>query len=127
MYFLAHTEATWGIAWTCNDSVVSISADGAIKHWDSTSGEVSQSLPPHALGLVSLSVSRDGQHVLYNSLEGLTSLWDLETGKTIGRSESYVRSGHDIEPSKSVRLTPQMNPEYLNSSASLVCILTPQR
>lgn len=104
---LAHTDAVWGVSWTKNDTVVSISADGSIKQWTSSSGALYQpskasedyKVPsPHTLGLVSLSVSPDGQHALYNSLEGLTCLWNLETGKMEGTFESYVRAGENVEP-----------------------------
>ncbi|KDQ63966.1 hypothetical protein JAAARDRAFT_201435 [Jaapia argillacea MUCL 33604] len=101
-----HTDAVWGISWTATDSVLSVSADGRIKKYDSTSGQVSHALPPHTLGLVSLSVSPDGRQALYNSIEGLTSLWDLENGEVVGKFESYVRSGGEGEPSWSVSLNP---------------------
>ncbi len=52
------------------------------------------------LGLVSLSVSPDAKYALYNTIEGLTSLWDLTTGDIVGKYESYNRSsgGGDVEP-----------------------------
>jgi WD repeat-containing protein 61 len=78
---------------------MSISADGSIKQWDSLFGQVAHALPAHTLGLVSLSVSPTGKHALYNSIEGLTCIWDLESGEVVGRHESYVRSGSEpIEP-----------------------------
>lgn len=89
----AHNDAIWGIACaSLYDRTVSISADGSIKAWDSTVGQVSHSQPPHPLGLVSLSLSNDGNHALYNSIEGLTTLWDLENAKIVGRFESYAKS-----------------------------------
>jgi hypothetical protein len=42
---------------------------------------------------VSLSVSPSEQQALYNSIEGLTSLWDLQSGEIVGQYASYVRSG----------------------------------
>lgn len=97
----AHTDAVWAVAWTANDAAVSISADGSIKRWDSTSGQPAHALPAHALGLVSLSISPDGRFALYNSLEGLTSLWDLENGDIVGKHESYVRKEGSGEPGAS--------------------------
>jgi len=85
--------------------VVSISADGVIKRWNSTSGQVMRTVPAHTLGLVSLSVSPDGGHALYNSIDGTTFLWDLEGGAIVGKHESYTRSG--AEPSWSVSLNPK--------------------
>lgn len=97
----AQTDAVWGATWTQTDSVISISADGSIKQFNSSSGQVSHSLPPHTLGLVSLDVDPSGRQALFNSLEGLTCLWDLESASVIGRYESYSRTGSDpIEPGK---------------------------
>lgn len=97
--FEAHGDAVWGISWTAKDNaVVSISADGIIKRWNSASGQVMHTAPAHTLGLVSLSVSPDGRYALYNSVDGTTFLWDLETGAIVGKHESYTRPG--AEPCK---------------------------
>lgn len=101
-----HGDAVWDISWTAKDNaVVSISADGIIKRWNSASGQVMRTAPPHTLGLVSLSVSPDGRYALYNSVDGTTFLWDLETGTIVGKHESYARPG--AEPSWSVSLNPR--------------------
>ncbi|KAJ4478644.1 WD repeat-containing protein 61 [Lentinula edodes] len=113
----AHTDAVWGVSWTNYDNVVSISADGSIKQWASSSGEpyrppnssTDYQVPsPHTLGLVSLSVSPDGRRALYNSLEGLTSMWNLETGKREGTFESFMREegAGNAEAAWSVSLSP---------------------
>ena len=82
--------------------MLSVSADGVIKQWDSISGQVSRSRPPHTLGIVSLSCDAKGERALWGSLEGLVCLWDLSTGKgQEGRWESYVRTGREeggVEP-----------------------------
>lgn len=97
----AHVDAVWDISWSPNDTTISISADGSIRQWDSTSGQVSRSLPAHPLGLISLSVSPNGEKALFNSIEGLTSLWDLHSGEIVGKHESYTRTGTDpAEPCK---------------------------
>ncbi|KAJ3488517.1 hypothetical protein NLI96_g2788 [Meripilus lineatus] len=102
------SDAVWGVTWTQTDSVISISADGSIKQFNSSSGQVSNSLQPHTLGLVSLDVDPLGRHALYNTLEGLTCFWDLESGNVLGRYESYTRTGPDpIEPAWSVSLHPK--------------------
>ncbi|KII94561.1 hypothetical protein PLICRDRAFT_33361 [Plicaturopsis crispa FD-325 SS-3] len=104
-----HVDAIWDIAWSPDDTVLSASADGTIKQWDSAAGQVKHARPPHTLGLVSLSVSPTGQYVLYNSLEGLTCLWDTTRGEIVGKFESYLRgsSSEDGEPSWSVSLNPR--------------------
>ncbi|KAK7054143.1 WD40-repeat-containing domain protein [Favolaschia claudopus] len=105
-----HSDAVWGASWTPSDTVISISADGSIKQWAAASGDrhpPNVEFPaPHTLGLVSLSVSPDGNRALYNSIEGLTSLWDLTNGEVVGKFESYSRSNEDSEPSWSVSLHP---------------------
>lgn len=50
------------------------------------------------LGIPSLSVSPLGTHALYNTLEGLTCLWDLESGEVVGKHESYTRTAEQPEP-----------------------------
>ncbi|KAI1798096.1 WD repeat-containing protein 61 [Ganoderma leucocontextum] len=104
-----HSDAVWAVNWTTADTVLSVSADGVIKQWDSISGQVSRSRPPHTLGIVSLSVDPTGKLALYNTLEGLTSLWDLEDGEVKGSFESYARSAgaEATEPSWSVSLNPR--------------------
>ncbi|KAL1943896.1 hypothetical protein VTO73DRAFT_3714 [Trametes versicolor] len=102
-----HSDAVWAVSWTNADTVLSISADGSIKQWDSVSGQVSRTRPPHTLGLVSLSVDPSGKQALYNTLEGLTCLWDLDDGELKGTFESYARTAESTEPSWSVSLNPK--------------------
>jgi len=106
-----HSDAIWGASWTENETVISISADGSIKQWSAASGKPYPSnatFPtPHTLAQVSLSVSLDGNKALYNSIEGTTSLWNLENGEVVATFESYATRGTDCEPSWSVSLNPQ--------------------
>ena len=92
----AHSDAIWGISWTQNDTAISISADGSVKQWSAASGQPhppNATFPtPHTLAQVSLSVSLDGKKALYNSIEGHTSLWNLENGEIVASFESYVRT-----------------------------------
>ncbi|KAF8520736.1 WD repeat-containing protein 61 [Hysterangium stoloniferum] len=97
-----HTDAIWATKWTERDTVVSISADGSIVQWDSQSGQQINSLPPHTLGLISLSVSQAGDKALFNSIEGLTRLWDLTGGAVLGTHESFVRASGAAEQSEPV-------------------------
>ncbi|KIK98995.1 hypothetical protein PAXRUDRAFT_823219 [Paxillus rubicundulus Ve08.2h10] len=97
----AHSDEIWDISWTANDTVISASADGTVKQWDSTSGQVSMARAPHNLAIVSLSASPDGRFVLYNGLDGTTCLWDLQTDALVGRHKSYDRSAVEgAEPCK---------------------------
>ncbi|KAL4265100.1 WD40/YVTN repeat-like-containing domain superfamily protein [Pleurotus pulmonarius] len=115
------TEGVWGVKWTATESVVSVSADGSIRQWSSDNGtphpaDVNKP-PPHTLGLISLSVSPDGQRALYNSLEGTTAMMDLSNGEIVGKFESYVRSSEGAEPSWSVSLNPK-GETYASSGSS---------
>ncbi|KAF8641284.1 hypothetical protein AX16_010063 [Volvariella volvacea WC 439] len=105
-----HSDAVWGAVWTVNDTVISISADGSIKQFASTTGQPyppNATFPtPHSLGLTCLSVTPDGNKALFNSLEGLTQLWDLSSGSIVGKYESYTRSGGEKEPAWSVSIHP---------------------
>lgn len=95
----AHSDAIWGALWTHTDAVLTASADGTIKQWDAASGQLSRAQPAHTHGLVSLDVNPTGTRALYNSLEGLTTLWSLESGEVEGTFESYARSGDEqVEP-----------------------------
>ncbi|KAF5321064.1 hypothetical protein D9619_000132 [Psilocybe cf. subviscida] len=106
-----HSDAIWGVAWTANDTVISASADGSVKQFSAVGGQPhppNATFPtPHSLAQVSLSVSPDGRRALYNSIEGLTKLWNLENGEILGTLESFVRTKEDSEPSWSVTLNPK--------------------
>lgn len=54
---------------------------------------------------------------MYNSIEGLTSLWDLGTGEVVGKYESYARTTDDAEPSWSISLNPK-NETYASCGRS---------
>ncbi|KIY73293.1 WD repeat-containing protein 61 [Cylindrobasidium torrendii FP15055 ss-10] len=120
----SQSDSIWDVVWTKNDSVLSVSADGTIRQWSG----VGDAKPPspnsefpakHTLGLNSLSVSPDAKYALYNSIEGLTALWDLTSGEIVGKFESYDRSSSEegIEPSWTVSLHPN-GETYASSGAS---------
>ncbi|KAF9019358.1 WD repeat-containing protein 61 [Hymenopellis radicata] len=107
------TDSIWGIAWTEADTVISTSADGSIRQWTSAGEPLAPSpnrgFPEaHTLGLTSLSVAPDGRAALFNSIEGLTCLWDLV---------SAMSAGDDIEPSWTVSLNPR-GETYASAGAS---------
>ncbi|KAF8876814.1 WD repeat-containing protein 61 [Mucidula mucida] len=123
IHVCAQTDSIWGIAWTEADRVISTSADGSIRQWTSAGEPLAPSpnrgFPEaHTLGLTSLSVAPDGRAALFNSIEGLTCLWDLVSGDITGKFESYNRSaGDDIEPSWTVSLNPR-GETYASAGAS---------
>jgi hypothetical protein len=115
----AHDDAVWGVSWAnADDRVISVSADGMIKYLDSTSGQVTRTLPRHTLGLTSLSTSLDGRQALFNSIEGLTQLWDLNSGEIIGKYESYLRTGTEaVEPCTFA--SPSLGPQLTHKKRGL--------
>nr|GAT44381.1 WD repeat-containing protein 61 [Mycena chlorophos] len=125
-----HTEAVWGISWTATDTVVSVSCDGGIKQFTSSTGQpVAAAMPPnHTLGLVSLSVTRDGTRALVNSVEGLTTLVDLASGEVLGKHESFAggNSDEDGGPSWSVSLHPEGTAYAASGSGGKVAVYSAQ-
>ncbi|KIJ57269.1 hypothetical protein M422DRAFT_57612 [Sphaerobolus stellatus SS14] len=101
-----HRDAVWVTQWTSRDTVVSASADGSVVQWDSQTGQQISSLPPHTLGVVSLSISQAGDLALSNTIEGLTRLWSLTENKVVGTHESFSRES-GAEPVWAVSLHPQ--------------------
>ena len=95
-----HGDAVWDIKWTTADTVLSASADGSVRQWDVASGQTSAARPPHKLAITSLSALSDGSRVLYNSLEGTTSLWDVQEDALVGTHKSFDRSVPGAEACK---------------------------
>jgi WD repeat-containing protein 61 len=100
----AHDDAVWAVNWTVQDRVLSISADGSLRQWNPSSGDShppnTPEPTPHTLGLTSLSTSANGSHALTNSIEGLTTLWDLgdDNGsgiRQLASHESFARSASE--------------------------------
>jgi len=105
-----HTDAIWAVHWNPNDTLFSISADGQIVQWDASSAQPIKSQPPHTLGLVSLSVSESGNLALYNTIEGVTCLWDTQHGGEVIKHESFLRTaGEGAEPAWSISIHPRGN------------------
>ncbi|KZW02542.1 WD repeat-containing protein 61 [Exidia glandulosa HHB12029] len=103
-----HTDSIWATQWAANDTVFSAAADGQIVQWDATKAEPLHTQPPHTLGLVSLSVSESGDLALYNTIEGITCLWDTSSGHTVRKHESFLRTGSGAtEPAWSVSIHPK--------------------
>ncbi|KDR84418.1 hypothetical protein GALMADRAFT_237275 [Galerina marginata CBS 339.88] len=125
-----HSDAVWGVAWTANDTAISASADGSVKQWSAAVGQPhppNATFPtPHTLAQVSLSVSPDGKKALYNSIEGLTCLWNLENGDVTGTFESFVRTNAESEPSWSVSLNPKGDTYASTGSSGNVLIHSAQ-
>jgi len=92
-----------------------------VKQWSAAVGQPhppNAAFPtPHSLAQVSLSVSPDGTKALYNSLEGLTTLWNLDNGEIIGTFESFVRTKADSEPGKESASSHPRNYCHLSSTA----------
>jgi WD repeat-containing protein 61 len=78
--YSAHSDATWSLAWAGTDTVLSASADGVLAISASSSGERIYSLPPHPVGITSVTTSVDGGLALYNTLDGTVGLVNIDSG-----------------------------------------------
>lgn len=66
---------------------------------DPAHGAPIRSLPQSTLAIVSLSTDEDGKLAISNSIEGTTTLWDLQTGAELATFQSYAeRNGKTGEP-----------------------------
>ncbi|KAH7104678.1 WD repeat-containing protein 61 [Auriculariales sp. MPI-PUGE-AT-0066] len=103
-----HSDSIWAAQWASNDTIFSASADGHIIHWDANKMSKLNTQPPHVLGMVSLDVDETGTLALYNTIEGITSLWDTNQGHKVYKHESFLRtSSQSSEPAWSVSLHPK--------------------
>ncbi|KAI6026060.1 NADP-dependent oxidoreductase domain-containing protein [Pisolithus marmoratus] len=74
-------DKVWNMVCTSNDTIVSGPTGRIVKLWDSMSGQVSLPHPLHNLTIMPQSVSPDAQFVLYDTLEGMTCLWDIQSDR----------------------------------------------
>ncbi|KIO21287.1 hypothetical protein M407DRAFT_129643 [Tulasnella calospora MUT 4182] len=104
-----HEDKIWALQWTTAEQCLSAGADGKLLLWDTTkaNGAPVRQLQQHPLALISLSGNTEGTRVLSNSIEGTTSLYDVQTGELLGKHESFERrAGITAEPAWSVSLNP---------------------
>ncbi|TFK63454.1 WD40 repeat-like protein [Pluteus cervinus] len=113
-----HTDVVAGVRWT-PQSTVSISADGSIRQWSPNPGStyhMNGSLT-HPLGLVSLSSSPDGKHMLWNSVEGVTSLGHMTDEGIAVQCRLSAPGTKGDSPAWSVSLHPA-GEQYASTGAS---------
>lgn len=97
-----HSDSIWALAQPSASTILSGSADGsfAFTSWDEA-GQAEQlpNGPPesHTLGITSLSCNKSGTRALWNSIEGTTGLFDVQTGASRGKYASFVRTGQEAE------------------------------
>jgi WD40 repeat protein/serine/threonine protein kinase len=63
------------------ERLASAGGDGAVKVWNSRTGEVVQTLPAHADSVVSVAFHPDGKHVASAGADRRVKVWDLTTGQ----------------------------------------------
>ena len=79
--FDEHFTFVLGLAFGPDRQVASISHDGVMKVWDSTTGNVSISLNAHDTRAKTIAFSPTGQHIVSADKSGTVKLWDASTGK----------------------------------------------
>ncbi|KAL4954727.1 hypothetical protein BDW69DRAFT_183209 [Aspergillus filifer] len=68
------------VNWNLDVMVASASSDGAIRLWDTATGDEKQPLKGHGDSANAVAFSPDGQTVASTSSEGTIQLWDLASG-----------------------------------------------
>src|SRR5262249_336681 len=82
--------------------IISGSADGTVRIWDVTNGNVLRTLEGHKDTVTSVAVSLDGSRILSGSWAGMVILWDADTGKDLFRfgTDAQAKALGQIDPSK---------------------------
>jgi YD repeat-containing protein len=73
-----HTDAVISVAFTQNGTQVLTSSGGAVRFWDTTTGNVTKT---YALGVYSFALSPDGKKLLTGNLNWVSLLVDTDSGQ----------------------------------------------
>jgi WD repeat-containing protein 61 len=92
------------MAWAGADQTLSVSADGGLSIFSSPTGDIMQALPAHPVGITAVSTSANGTSALFNSLDGRTSLLDLESRTIVAAAEGGYSAQR--EPAWTTTLAP---------------------
>lgn len=96
-----HTQPVYGIGWSSDEKqIVTASADGTARIWDSATGTQRLVLRGHSAGVNSAAFSPDGKLVVTASNDGTARIWEVSTGK-----ELSALKGH-TGPVKQARFSP---------------------
>ncbi|KZT38113.1 WD40 repeat-like protein [Sistotremastrum suecicum HHB10207 ss-3] len=94
---MSHLSPVWAASYTSASlqnspntpsSVFASTATGHLTQFDSTTGAKLRGLNQHTLAIVSLSTNRVGSRCLFNSLEGVTGIWEVPEGGGPNESEA---------------------------------------
>jgi WD40 repeat protein/serine/threonine protein kinase len=77
------------------ERLVSAGGDGAVKIWNTRTGQVDQTFPAHAGSVVSVAFHPDGKHLASVGTDRQVRVWDLTTGKEVftGRCDVIRKFG----------------------------------
>ncbi|ODN80498.1 hypothetical protein L202_02729 [Cryptococcus amylolentus CBS 6039] len=85
----AAPDALWNVAWLHSNNIISASADGHLRIYDSSSLTAPvHTIPSHPLAISSLSVTADGTRALAASLDGTVVAIDTDSGEILGKVET---------------------------------------
>ena len=71
-------------------TVLSVSGDGSVTHWDIETGEILRRFLGHDSWVWSLDLSHDGRRLVSGDEEGTIILWDFETGEELRRFKGHT-------------------------------------
>ncbi|CAG8237735.1 unnamed protein product, partial [Penicillium olsonii] len=91
-----HSSSVWAVAFSPDGKqIVSGSADGTIKLWDSTTGDLQKTLEDHSNWVHTVAFSPDSKQIASGSFDKTIKLWDSTTGdlqKTLEGHSDWVQT-----------------------------------
>jgi WD40 repeat protein len=93
--FKGHTGGVWSVAFSPDgQQILSTSADGTMRLWDTATGKVLRVFQGHTAGLFDAAFSPDGRLALScaSNPDNTLRLWDVATGAELRRFERHTNS-----------------------------------